>query len=582
MATTIGTIQLLATIDTSQYKKGAKEIEYANKGIENSASTTEKKSNSAFTGIAKVGLAAVAAAAVAVGVAITKNMGRAVDRIDTLIAFPRVLQALGATSEEATGATDKLSDSLQGLPTSLQDGAKAVQQLVTTGLGVDDATDAFLAFNNAMLASSVDAGTASATFTQLQQALSRGRIDAQEWNSIAANMPTALQALQTETGLTREGLRELYRENPQQLIDDLVKLNKEGGGGLASLDEQARTATGGINTAFSNMNNAITRGIESIVRSLGDGDLEAGQRKISDGIAALGSAFETALNKVGPFINFIIRNRNVFIPLAIAISTVIGVVTTLFVIIKTITTAWAILNAVMLANPIGLVVLTVVGLVAALTWLWNNVDGFRNFWISAWDMITGAISGAFNWVKNNWPLLLGILGGPIGLAAAAIIKNFDNIKSAVGRVYDWIKGTFSTIGEIGSSIVKGAVNSVLGFAERTINGFIRMINGALGAINKIPGVNIGAIGELSIPMLAKGGIVSTPTLAMIGEGNESEAVIPLSKLDNMINGEGGKREYNIGTINIASEVDGERWLRKLTGNQEITSAGLVPTQSYMG
>jgi hypothetical protein len=43
----------------------------------------------------------------------------------------------------------------------------------------------------------------------------------------------------------------------------------------------------------------------------------------------------------------------------------------------------------------------------------------------------------------------------------------------------------------------------------------------------------------SIPQLAEGGIATSPTLAMIGEGRESEAVLPLSKLDNMMNNGGG-------------------------------------------
>ena len=62
---------------------------------------------------------------------------------------------------------------------------------------------------------------------------------------------------------------------------------------------------------------------------------------------------------------------------------------------------------------------------------------------------------------------------------------------------------------------------------------------------KIPEIKIAGKtivgGQTLIPALAKGGVVTGPTLAMIGEGRESEAVLPLSKLDAMLgnSGKGG-------------------------------------------
>lgn len=59
-----------------------------------------------------------------------------------------------------------------------------------------------------------------------------------------------------------------------------------------------------------------------------------------------------------------------------------------------------------------------------------------------------------------------------------------------------------------------------------MNGFIGMINGVIGLINKIPGVSLGGIGYVSLPRLARGGIVDSPTVAMIGEAGK-EVVMPL-------------------------------------------------------
>lgn len=264
-------------------------------------------------------------------------------------------------------------------------------------------------------------------------------------------------------------------------------------------------------------------------------------------------------------------------------------------------------------GPIGLIVAAVIGIGALIIANWDTVKGWFN---TFWSWLTGVVSGFVDWVKANWPLLLAIITGPIGLAALFIIRNWDEIKaafanvitffgdmftgawnaiknafSAVGSffqgVWNTIKNIFTTIGSAIGDAIGGAfkfvVNSILGFAERTINGFINSINGAIGAINKIPGVNISKVSTLSIPRLADGGIVNpTPggILANIGEGGQSEAIIPLDRLASMMKDYSGKNdgptiENHIGTINIASEVDGENWLQKLTRQDEITRAGMT-------
>ncbi len=556
MATTVGEIQLLATINTARYKQDAKTIQKTNDGIATSSETVSKRGNAAFSSLAKVGMGGLIAATVAVGAAIIGNIGGAIKRIDTLVAFPRVLQSLGASSDDAKKSTDKLSKSLQGLPTSLSDGAAGVQQLVTSGLSAEKATDAFLAVNNALLVSGQGTAQVQAAFMQLNQALSRGSIQGQEWNTIASSMPTVLQALGKETGKSKEQLREMFRENPQALLDNIIRLNKQGGGGLASLDKQARQATGGIGTSFANMNNSIQRGMQGIVEAIGGGDLTKGQERISGAITKMGAAFGTALGFVSSFITYLSDHQFLLAAFAGAITGLaIAIGVALAPAIWGLVTA---LGAVVVAATPFILIGAAIGSLAFV--IFKNWEPIKNFFIKVFQTVKNAISSAFNWVKGNWPLLLAIITGPIGLAVYTIVRNFDTIKAAVQKVWNWITGAFDKIAAIGTSILKGAVNSVLGFAERTINGFIRLINSALGAINKIPGVNIGSISELHIPKLAEGGIVTAPTLAMIGEGRESEAVIPLSKLDQMTNGKGTTVNQ---TNNIYNEVDMDRALREL-------------------
>jgi hypothetical protein len=229
-------------------------------------------------------------------------------------------------------------------------------------------------------------------------------------------------------------------------------------------------------------------------------------------------------------------------------------------------------------GPIGLIIAAVGAAVALIIMNWEAVSGFVT---SVWENIQNAAKNVFEWIKKNWPLILSIITGPIGLAVYAIIKNFDKIKAAVGNVWNWIKGVFATIGEIASNIIKVPVNAIIGFAQNTINGFIKALNSAIDAINKIPGVDIGKLGLLNIPKLAEGGIISSPTLALIGEGREPEAVVPLSKLDQM----GGSSNSSI-TINVSGTIvsspQDQRKFAEVIGkrlNEVLQSKGQQPIAS---
>ena len=122
-------------------------------------------------------------------------------------------------------------------------------------------------------------------------------------------------------------------------------------------------------------------------------------------------------------------------------------------------------------------------------------------------------------------------------------------------LWEGIKTAFDVVADTISSVLKGAVNTVLQFICNVINGVIKGINWAIDVINAIPGVSIEKITLLSLPKLAQGGIVDSPTTALIGEDG-AEAVMPL--------------ENNLGWIEgLASML-----VAKMTGN-------LVPANTSM-
>jgi hypothetical protein len=132
------------------------------------------------------------------------------------------------------------------------------------------------------------------------------------------------------------------------------------------------------------------------------------------------------------------------------------VITKVVAIVKAFTGSMALLNAVMAANPIVLVVLAVAALVAGLIIAYQKVGWFRDGVDAAFNGVLSVAKSVFGWIKGNWPLLLGVLTGPFGLAVGLIIKHFDKIKNAAKSVVEAIKGVFSGLPAALGSIISGA------------------------------------------------------------------------------------------------------------------------------
>ena len=124
--------------------------------------------------------------------------------------------------------------------------------------------------------------------------------------------------------------------------------------------------------------------------------------------------------------------------------------TSLAVGIRLVATALWTMTAAALANPIVLIA-TAIALIAFLIIAnWDTLKvWFSAFWewlksasTAAWDWLkstaTTVATAVLDWLRANWPLLLGIIGGPLGLAVGLVIMYWDQIKGAIGAAWDWI------------------------------------------------------------------------------------------------------------------------------------------------
>ncbi|HEM3662635.1 TPA: hypothetical protein U1C76_000338 [Streptococcus suis] len=166
--------------------------------------------------------------------------------------------------------------------------------------------------------------------------------------------------------------------------------------------------------------------------------------------------------------------------------------------------------------------------------VWNTIVAILQ---AGWDAIVRIFQGLGKWFGDRWKDVENIFsnvgrwfGQKFSEAWNGITNAFSNVVGFFRGIYDNIVSWFSNIGGAVATAVSGAfryaMNGVFATIENAVNGFIGMINGVIGLINNIPGVSLGSIGYVNLPRLARGGIVDSPTVAMIGEAGK-EVVMPL-------------------------------------------------------
>ena len=193
----------------------------------------------------------------------------------------------------------------------------------------------------------------------------------------------------------------------------------------------------------------------------------------------------------------------------------------------------------MFTNPIGMAITAIATLVLAGIYLYKNWDEVKAKLVELWTAFEEKFPGLAATMKN-------IYEGSIKPTIDGIKTTFQGLISFISGVFsgDWTKAwegaktSFSGCFQALPEFAKGPLNLVISLANKAIAGLNSL--GSFTVPDWVPGVGGKSMGINipQIPMLASGGIATGPSLAMVGEGREPEAILPLSRLGGMMGASG--------------------------------------------
>lgn len=450
---------------------------------------------------------------------LNNSIDGAISRLDTLNNYPKVMSNLGIASEDAQKSINKMSDKLSGLPTTLDEGALAVQRFTSANGNIQKSTDYFLALNNAILAGGASTDIQSSALEQLSQAYAKGKPDMMEWRSLMTAMPAQLKQVATAMGyISTDALGEDLRNGKVSMddfMDTIVKLNAQGTGEFQSFEEQARNSTGGIATSITVAKTQITKGVADIINKIDELLKNNGLGGIGEIISNIGNKVKETLSGISERLPDIISFLERISPLIIGIVSgliaykmallaiqaiqfiqgIIGMISafiSLIPAIKSVNDAMLLLNMTFAVNPVVLIIAAIVALIAIFVVLWNKCEWFRDFWIDLWKKIQSVFEPVINSLVNMFQQAWELIKVVWDYVSPYFEYIFNNIMIYVNFLKDVIVNSFSLawkiiqqVWNVATAYFKGIFDTIAGIFEVVKDVLSGDFRGAWEAIKRV-------------------------------------------------------------------------------------------------
>lgn len=427
-----GSITIDTKIDDNGIKKGVNNIE---NGFDKLKSTITKT-------IAALGLGKLAKDFISTGVKYNAEIEKYQTALSTL---------LGSTND-ANKVMQQIKKDAATTPFDVAGLTKANQLLISTGLSASDSRKTILALGNAVSATGGGNEELSRMAINLQQVKNIGKASALDIKQFAYAGIDVYSLLADYLGITKEEAAEM-EVTWDNLNGALINASKEGGKYFGAMENQSRTLNGQWSTLKDNFNEFTGEAMKPLTDLLTTSLLPKANELIkilkekieNTDWKEFGNTLKTILGIIIPLTSAFIAYKT-----AIAISNIITAVTTAM---NGMTLAQYALNLAMSLNPIGLIVAAIAALVAAVIYLWNTNDDFKNAIIGIWDGIKNAfytainfikkfLNGIIEFIKSNWKSLLLMLVNPFAGAFKLLYDNCEGFRNFVNNFLNGIKNFF--------------------------------------------------------------------------------------------------------------------------------------------
>ena len=408
--------------------------------------------------------------------------GDAISSSDALKKFESTMSFAGYDGSTISKAKADMKDYADKTVYDLDTVANTTAQLAANG--IQDYTGLTQAAGNLNAVAGGNAETFKSVAMVLTQTAGAGKLTTENWNQLADAVPgasgklqEALRANGAYTGNFRDAM-----EKGQITADEFNKAIMDLG--FTDAAQQAATSTTTFEGAMGNMEAAVTDGLMQIYDAIGS-------ENVTGFINGISSVVSAVVPPIKQAIQWFKDNLPTIAPLLAGIAGALGglmvagqinALVTAFNDWKTTTEgatiAQKLLNAAMSANPLGIVLTVVAGLVAALVTLWNTNEGFRNEVMSAWqgiqDFVGNAIQGIGDFFSN------------LGNTISQLPQMFSGfLGSVIDTVTGWVSSMASNAASAGSQFVGNVVNFITSLPGRVAGFLGNVISHVVGWVSKM-------------------------------------------------------------------------------------------------